>query len=60
MWRFAPLNIDLHLHDPERIIHVAEIPRVLSAHRFSIPKDYLNPPDNRLDRWLQSPALENL
>ena len=38
---------------------------MLSAHpgpgrRFSIPKDYLNCADNRLDRWLQSPALENL
>ena len=43
MWRSAPLNIDLHLHDSERRIHVDQIPRVLSAHpgpgrRFSIPR----------------------
>ncbi|XP_066391704.1 putative F-box/FBD/LRR-repeat protein At5g44950 [Miscanthus floridulus] len=68
IWRSVPLNIDLHIDDPERHIPVKEISRVLSVHpgpgrRFSIPRGYLHWIDDRaatMDGWLRSPALENL
>ncbi|TVU11485.1 hypothetical protein EJB05_45073, partial [Eragrostis curvula] len=69
LWRSAPLNLDLHQHPPTwRRIPFRNISGILSAHpgpgrRFAVPISYMQPNEEfaaTLDRWLQSPALDNL
>nr|XP_034579158.1 F-box/LRR-repeat protein 13-like [Setaria viridis] len=60
IWRSAPLNLDIRTDDVSRILSAHQGPGRRFCAEFRYFNDDPGDPSATLDRWLRSPALNNL
>ncbi|XP_012698971.1 putative F-box/FBD/LRR-repeat protein At4g00315 [Setaria italica] len=60
IWRSAPLNLDIRTDDVSRILSAHQGPGRRFCTEFRYFNDDPGDPSATLDRWLRSPALNNL